>query len=50
MHGGTAGAPMGEANGAYRHGHFTHEAIARRREFRALMKAARRALGIADLT
>src|SRR5215204_1330947 len=32
MHGGTSpGAPKGERNGAYKHGRFTNEAIARRR-------------------
>ena len=33
MHGGASpGAPKGEHNGNYRHGRFTNEAIARRRE------------------
>jgi hypothetical protein len=42
MHGGRAGAPQGERNGAYRHGHCTKEAFAKRREemrkFRALLR------------
>ena len=44
MHGGTlgSGAPKGERNGAYRHGLFTWDAIAERRELSgwlALMRA-----------
>jgi len=36
MHGGASpGAPKGKANGNYRHGRFTNEAIARRRELNA---------------
>jgi hypothetical protein len=34
MHGGKAGAPTGERNGAYRNGRYTHEAIAERRRLR----------------
>ncbi len=39
MHGGAegSGAPKGERNGNYKHGHFTHEAIAMRRQIRALI-------------
>lgn len=49
MHGGTnPGAPMGERNGAYRHGHYTNEAVERRRQFHALMKAARQTLDMAE--
>lgn len=39
MHGGKAGAPKGEANGAWRHGGDTLEAVALRREARKLMEA-----------
>ena len=40
MHGGMSpGAPMGEANGSYRHGRFTNEAIERRRELNSWIKA-----------
>ncbi len=39
MHGGlSTGAPKGEANGNYRSGHFTNEAIQRRRELNALIR------------
>jgi len=42
MHGGAAGsgAPMGNTN-ALRHGHYTAEAIARRRELSELIRMAR---------
>jgi hypothetical protein len=39
MHGGNSpGAPTGEANGNYRHGGFTCEAIAERRQLAAWIK------------
>jgi hypothetical protein len=39
MHGGTSpGAPRGKANGSYRHGRYTCEAIAERRHLAALIK------------
>ena len=39
MHGGKSpGAPKGEANGNYRHGRFTREAIERRRNLNALIR------------
>lgn len=38
---GGSGAPSGERNGAYRHGSFTAEAIALRREVGRLLKAVR---------
>ncbi len=42
MHGGASpGAPKGEANGSYCHGRFTAEAIERRRELNAWIRAAR---------
>jgi hypothetical protein len=39
MHGGAkgSGAPKGERNGNYKHGHFTQEAIELRRQIRALI-------------
>lgn len=39
MHGGAegSGAPKGERNGKYKHGHFTQEAIELRRQIRALI-------------
>jgi glucans biosynthesis protein len=40
MHGGRAGAPRGNRN-AFRHGHYTAEAIAERREVRDLIWRAR---------
>jgi glucans biosynthesis protein len=42
-HGGApgSGAPKGKRNGNYRHGHFTVEAIAERRELRELMREMR---------
>jgi hypothetical protein len=38
MHGGAkgSGAPKGERNGNYKHGHFTQEAVELRRQIRAL--------------
>ena len=45
MHGGPSpGAPKGNKN-AYKHGRYTAEAIARRREVWALIRAARDLLG-----
>lgn len=42
MHGGRSpGAPKGKANGMYRHGRSTNQALAQRRELSALIKAAR---------
>jgi hypothetical protein len=42
MHGGAkgSGAPRGRANGRYRHGRFTCEAIQERRALRAFLNAA----------
>jgi len=37
MHGGKAGPPAGERNGAWRHGFYTREATVRREEARALI-------------
>ena len=46
MHGGKSpGAPRGPANGAYRTGEWTKEAVARRRELAALLRACREHLG-----
>jgi hypothetical protein len=36
--GSSPGAPKGKANGNYRHGRFTHEAIQRRRDLNALIR------------
>ncbi|WP_280514520.1 HGGxSTG domain-containing protein [Chthonobacter albigriseus] len=43
MHGGAlgSGAPSGPSNGRYKHGHYTAEAISRRREIRGLLQATR---------
>jgi hypothetical protein len=42
MHGGASpGAPRGEANGNYRHGLYTCEAIERRQEISALVRLMR---------
>ncbi len=39
MHGGSSpGAPKGKANGNYKHGRFTCEAIAQRRQLNALIR------------
>jgi hypothetical protein len=45
LHGGAkgSGAPKGEANGAYRHGGWTQEAVAVRREAAAILKAVKEA-------
>jgi hypothetical protein len=46
MHGGLSpGAPRGERNGNYKHGSFTKEAIAERRELSAWAKAMRKLAG-----
>ncbi len=43
MHGGASpGAPKGEANGNYRHGRFTNEAIDWRRDINELVRFTRR--------
>lgn len=43
LHGGhSPGGPRGEANGNFRHGGFTAEAIAERRELGDLIREARR--------
>ncbi len=42
MHGGSSpGAPVGERNGMYRHGRFTHAVIERRRELNIWIKTMR---------
>jgi len=44
MHGGASpGAPKGKANGSYKHGRFTAEAIESRRGLNALIRELRRA-------
>ncbi|MDP7098055.1 MAG: HGGxSTG domain-containing protein [Rhodospirillales bacterium] len=46
MHGGKSpGAPCGPANGNYRHGRYTKEAIAERRSVRRLIREARELMG-----
>jgi glucans biosynthesis protein len=49
MHGGAAGsgAPIGNTN-AFRHGHYTAEAIARRREISELIRMLRSTLAEID--
>lgn len=47
FHGARSGAPSGEANGAYKTGFFTKEAINRRRAISRLVKDALK--GIADV-
>jgi hypothetical protein len=43
MHGGKSpGAPKGNANGSYRHGLFTREAVESRRELNAWIRATQR--------
>ena len=41
FHGARGGAPKGKANGAYKHGLFTAEAIEERRALHRLMREAR---------
>ena len=44
MHGGASpGAPKGKANGSYKHGRFTSEAVESRRMLNALIRELRRA-------
>ena len=40
-HGAGCGAPCGEKNGNYRHGNFTREAVALRKETAALLRRSR---------
>jgi hypothetical protein len=44
FHGARGGAPKGKANGAYRHGLFTKEAMNERRLLKELLSASRRAV------
>ena len=44
LHGGRAGAPSGELNGAWRHGVRTKEAIAQQKAIRALLRNATQVL------
>ncbi|WP_319799620.1 HGGxSTG domain-containing protein [Lichenihabitans sp. PAMC28606] len=50
MHGGAdrIGAPFGPANGQYRHGRYTYEAVAERRAVREMLRKARRVLALLD--
>jgi len=41
LHGGKGGAPKGKRNGAFRHGRYSAEVIAERREARATIKRVR---------
>lgn len=50
LHGGKGGAPCGEANGNYRHGRTTAEAIERRRKCRAAIQEVRRLIRIINAT
>jgi len=46
MHGrASPGAPTGKANGNYRHGHFTSEALQQRRMLNGLIRLLRRTTG-----
>lgn len=45
FHGARGGAPKGKANGAYRHGQHTFEAVEGRRQFRELMRLVNETLG-----
>jgi uncharacterized protein YjcR len=48
LHGGlSSGAPKGNRN-ALKHGHYTAEAIARRREVTALIRAVRDLVGVTE--
>jgi hypothetical protein len=40
-HGAMGGAPKGQANGAWRHGHYAGDAVAQRRAFSQLMREAK---------
>lgn len=40
-HGAGGGAPKGKANGNYRHGNYTREAVASRKELAAFLRQAR---------
>ena len=44
-----AGAPKGKANGNYRHGRFTNEAIARRRGLTALIRLMQKTARLARI-
>jgi hypothetical protein len=44
LHGGGAGAPLGQQNGAWRHGNQTKEAKAKRQSIRTLLREATKLL------
>ncbi|MBM3560723.1 MAG: hypothetical protein FJX53_12790 [Alphaproteobacteria bacterium] len=44
FHGGTAGAPPGARNGMFKHGRYTNEAMATRREIADLLRRSRELL------
>jgi len=44
FHGARAGAPSGKANGQYKHGYHTNEAIEQRRTFSVLLSVCRKQL------
>ena len=47
FHGARAGAPCGKANGMYKHGYYTKEAIEKRRTFSALLRSCRELIAAA---
>ena len=46
FHGARGGGPRGAANGAYRHGLYTAEAIEKRRQFKELVRESREFLAM----
>jgi len=48
FHGARGGAPKGKANGAYKHGLFTAEAVKERCLVSALLRASRRAVNACE--
>jgi hypothetical protein len=44
VHGAGGGAPEGAANGRYKHGLFTADAISERRQINAILRASRKTL------
>jgi hypothetical protein len=49
FHGARGGAPKGEANGSYKHGLNTQEAIAERRALSDLLRQSRRAMAACEV-
>jgi len=50
MHGAFAGAPSGQRNGAYRHGHYTFDAMVERARAKLKLRELREGIGVVSAT